>query len=595
MKTQSTLSKNFIFDEKYTILFFIMKGNGAESYRVKGKDGKMYFLKLFNAAQAHHSSFDSDGNLFEIEFLKKIKHPNIVGYKGSGEAVVSGKKFFYLVLDFIAGETLAERIAREPITTVYDVKQIMSGVLNGLDYLHSLPEPIIHNEITPQNIMLDLLNDIPVANIIDFGNARLFHQSSKAYNRKELNLSYVASECITAGVFSAQSDLFSAGAVMYQLLFGITPWNKSVSKFQEIRGKTEDIVLEARDKPLAFPNVADRIVDFDDSILMILGKSLECDIDKRFQSAKEFLRALNSELKTEESVKADSTDNVKTCRIKPQKGKGFAAIAGMQQLKNQMKTDVIDVIENPEEYRLHNLGLPNGMLLYGPPGCGKTFFAECFAEEAGYNFIKVIASDIASIYIHGTQEKIGKLFNEAREKATTIIYFDELDAMIPNRENLNNQNQSGEVNEFLSQLDNIGNSGVFVIGSTNKPNLIDKAALRSGRLEKWFYIPPPDFEARKAMFELYMKDRPVDFNIDCDRLAALTENYVSSDIKLLIDEASRKTIRDKTKRISMETMEFVIKNQKPTISIGELKKYENMRNEIESISASTHRTIGFYE
>jgi transitional endoplasmic reticulum ATPase len=259
-----------------------------------------------------------------------------------------------------------------------------------------------------------------------------------------------------------------------------------------------------------------------------------------------------------------------------------------------MKTDVIDVIENPEEYRRHNLGLPNGMLLYGPPGCGKTFFAVCFAEETGYHFIKVIASDIASIYIHGTQEKIGKIFKEAREKAPAILYFDELDAMVRSRENSQNQSLSSEVNEFLSQMDNIGDSGVFVIGSTNQPNMIDKAVLRAGRLEKWFYIPPPDFEARKAMFELYLKDRPLDFGIDCERLAALTENYVSSDIKLLIDEASRKTIRDKSKRISMTTLEYVIRNQPPTISLAELKKHEAIRQEMEGGNiAPKHRKIGF--
>lgn len=120
-----------------------------------------------------------------------------------------------------------------------------------------------------------------------------------------------------------------------------------------------------------------------------------------------------------------------------------------------------------------------------------------------------------------------------------------------------------------------------MIGSTNKPDSIDKAVLRLGRLEKWFYIPPPDFEARKAMFELYLKDRPIDFGIDYTKLASLTENYVSSDIKLLIDEASRKTIQDKLRRITMQTLHFVIAIQKPTVSISELSKYEGIRKKIE--------------
>jgi transitional endoplasmic reticulum ATPase len=336
-------------------------------------------------------------------------------------------------------------------------------------------------------------------------------------------------------------------------------------------------------------------VDFDESILTILQKALHPNTEKRFQSADEFSQALNGKI-TVEPIATNSTfrpqEQQHTRPIQRKQGKGFTAIAGMQQLKEQMTTDVIDVIKHPEEYRRHNLNLPNGMLLYGPPGCGKTFFAERFAEEAEYHFIKVIASDLASIYVHGTQEKIGNVFKEAREKAPTILYFDELDAMAPRRENAQH-NYGSEVNEFLSQLDNIGDSGVFVIGSTNQPNLIDRAILRAGRLEKHFYIPPPDFEARKALFKLYLKDRPLDFGIDYDKLAKLTENYVSSDIKLLIDDASRKTIRDNTKRISMETLEFIIKNQKSTISLDELKKHEAMKREMEGNNANPRPRIGF--
>lgn len=581
---KAILPKNFSINEKYKVLLFIKKSDVAETYRVKGIDGKLYFLKLFNYSKIHRTAFDNENNLLEVELLKSVEHPNIVRYKDSGELIYEGRKFGFLILDFIAGESLADKITRETISTIYDVKQIITGVLNGLDYLHSLPEPIIHNEITPQNIMLDLSSEIPQAKLIDFGYARTFYQSTKSFNREGLNLNYVASECFN-NLFSPQSDLFSVGAVMYHLLFGMPPWFKDISKYKAYRLKVEEVIFEAREKPLPFPNIENELLDFDESILKVIKKALEIDPVNRFQSAKEFVQVLNGEIDIAENLKNIEKDdltiaeNTNTTSIK--KGKGFLAIAGMSNLKDQLQHDVINVIENPEEYKKHNLGLPNGILLYGPPGCGKTFFAERFAEEAGYNFIKVVSSDIASIYIHGSQEKIGKLFKEAREKAPTILYFDELDAMVPNREKVNNQSQSGEVNEFLSQLDNIGDSGVFVIGSTNKPTSIDKAVLRAGRLEKWFFIPPPDFEARKAMFELYLQDRPLDFGIDYYKLASITENYVSSDIKLLIDEASRKTIRDKAKRISMEILELVIKNQKPTVSRSELKKYEDLRREIE--------------
>lgn len=373
------------------------------------------------------------------------------------------------------------------------------------------------------------------------------------------------------------------------MLFGMLPWN--ISDY-ELKTMNYEKLLEQREKPLKFPNVTNNIVDFDESILSIVQKALSSNTDNRFQSSTEFLQTLNGEINafpeqnTEEKEKSS-----KPYLLQKIKEKGFAAIAGMTQLKEMLQTDVIDIIKNPEEYRRHNLGLPNGMLLYGPPGCGKTFFAERFAEEAGYNFVKVKASDIASIYVHGTQEKIGKLFDEARKNAPTILYFDELDAMTPNREDTQHS-YSSEVNEFLSQLDNCGDSGVFVIGSTNKPQLIDKAILRAGRLEKHFYISPPDFEARRAMFEMYLKDRPLDLGIDYERLATLTENYVSSDIKLIVDEASRKTIREKAKRITMETLLYIIDHQKPTISWDELKKFETVRDEMAGIKYE-RRKIGF--
>jgi transitional endoplasmic reticulum ATPase len=442
--------------------------------------------------------------------------------------------------------------------------------------------------------MLDLSSDIPQAKIIDFGYARSFLQSSKTFNKQGLNLNYVATECITANTFSPQSDLFSVGAVMYQMLFGILPWSVSISNYEmQMSGDTiaTERLLQQREQPLLFPNIADRVADFDDSVLKIISKSLRNDTGNRFQTAQEFLQALNGEIEISEIEKPKTTEQKGKKLIQKKTGGGFSAIAGMQALKNMLQADVIDIIRNPKEYQKHGLGLPNGMLLYGPPGCGKTFFAERFAEETGYNFRKVIASDLASIYVHGTQEKIGKIFDEARQNAPAILYFDELDAMTPDRENAQHSYGS-EVNEFLSQLDNSGDSGVFVVGSTNKPQVIDKAILRAGRLEKHFYIPPPDFEARRAMFEIYLKNRPLDFGIDYEKLAKLTENYVSGDIKLIVDEASRKTIREQTKRITMDTLEFIIKNQRPTISLDILQKYEKIKNEIEG-RKEDRRRVGF--
>jgi len=593
------LPKNFSVNEKYSVMLFIKQGSNAETYRVKGKDGKLYFLKLFHYAKLHRSAFDRENNLLEIEFLKSIKHPNIAEYKDGGELIYQGRKFGFLILNFIAGETLAEKITREQISSVYDLKQIISAVLNGLNYLHSLPDPIIHNEITPQNVMLDLSGDIPQAKIIDFGFARSFHQSSKAFSKDGLNLNYVASECFN-NFYSPQSDLFSVGALMYHLLFGMPPWFKDISKFKADRTKAEDVIIEERKKPLAFPKVSADIVDFDESIIKILKKALQQDPENRFQSANEFTQALNGEIEIEDvdtvqKVKSNDKDD-KKIKTQKAKGKGFDAIAGLDDLKNEMKRSVIDILQNPEKAERYGAKLPNGMVLYGPPGCGKTFFAKHFAEEVGFNFILATPSTLKSRYINATQENIAKMFEDAEKNAPTIIFIDEINELLPNRDSDSHEMAKSAVNEMLAQMDRTGEKGIFIIGATNYPDMIDPAMLRSGRLEKKFYLPPPDFELRKALFKMGLEKRKkvLDFGIDYDKLAKLTEDFVSSDIESLVNEATSIAMADDS-RITMALLEKVIKSFKP-FPKEELNKYQTIKAKMdgENIEQKNDRPrIGF--
>lgn len=578
-KYKGILPKGFSVDEKYNIMLFINKGINAETYRAKGKDGKLYFLKLFDYSKLHRSAFDSENNLLEIEFLKKNQHDNITEYKDSGEFIFENKKFVFLVLNFIVGETLAERINREAFTDYYDIQQIITDVLKGLNYLHKLPEPIIHNEITPQNIMLDLSEDIPKAKIIDFGNARSFHQSTKAYNKENLNFNYVASECLN-NLYSPQSDIYSVGAVMYQIIFGLPPWFKDISNYQSNKSRTEELIIDERKKPLSFPKLTNEIIGYSNDVNLILKKALRQDMEKRFQNAGEFIQALNGEMTIEDIDRVQQVTSEDEPKIKilskKAKGKGFSAIVGMNDLKEQLRLDVIDALHNPEEYAKYGLTIPNGMLIYGPPGCGKTFFAKHFAEEVGFNFMLVTPSTLKSRYVNATQENIAKMFREAEKDAPTIIFIDELNELVPDRDSEVHEMSKSAVNEMLAQMDRTGEKGVFIIGATNYPNMIDPAILRAGRLDKKIYLPPPDFEARKAMFEMYLRNRPLDFGIDYDQLSNLTAHYVSADIELLVNEASRMALKTKT-RISMEILEKVIRNTKASVSLKELKKYELIR------------------
>ena len=324
----------------------------------------------------------------------------------------------------------------------------------------------------------------------------------------------------------------------------------------------------------------------------VIGKALQPNAENRFKSVQDFIKAMNGEIEVQQLSSPKEVTKPKLKEIK--KGKGFSAIAGMQDLKDTIQLDVIDALNEKERYAEYGLTIPNGMLLYGPPGCGKTFFAEKMAEEIGFNFYQLKPSDIQSKYINESQEKIKNLFDEARENAPSIIFMDELDAVVPNRDNSNvNHMNTSAVNEFLAQMNNCGDDGIFIIGATNRPNSIDPAILRAGRLDKVIYLPPPDLDARELMFKLYLEKRPREVGLNYSDLARATEKYVSSDIKFLCDEASRTALKLNT-RVSKEILLSTIKNNKPSISLKELHSYIAIRAKMEGLSENNDRpSIGF--
>ena len=582
----------------YIVTFPIKEGVYADTYRVKDSDGRNYFLKLIDYSKLHHTQFDDDGHVLEVEIAKQLHHPNITNYHDSGEIQINGKRYVYIVYDFIVGETAAQQTTREQSCSVYDAKQIVFGVLNGLKFLHGLDNPVIHNEITTQNVMLDISGDVPVPKIIDFGYARFQNQSISSFMKDGLNPFYLAPEALN-GVFSVQSDLFSVGVMLYHLLYGMLPFYTDISKVKGDRNSLIAEIIEARKHPLRIPNKS--IFEMDEQLINTMSKAMAMDVEDRFQSAEEFIKALNGEIKVERIISKSkpthiednaNEDNQRT--INKKVGNGFKDVAGMKQLKEQLQSDVIDLIQDPKQAKELGLSMPNGLLFYGPPGCGKTFFAEKFAEEAGFNYKYIKCSDVASPYIHGGQDKIAAIFDEARKNAPTILFFDEIDAMIKDRSKHNNVSEAGEVNEFLAQLNNCGEDGVLVIGATNKPNDIDEAALRAGRLEFKYYIPQPDAETRASIFEINLSKRKCDFGIDYDKLASLTENYISADIKMIVDNAARLTFRRKLGKITQSTLEEVIASSKPSITIDIIKRHEEIRDRFMGVKKiEPRRKIGF--
>lgn len=543
----------------YVVAFPIKEGNYAETYRVKNASGKNYFLKLIDLTKLSDKQFDVDANVIEFDIMKGLNHPNIMHLVEQQELTIGGRQMAYLVSDFVSGETLEQKVNREG-SNPYEVREWVCNVLAGLQYLHSQLDPIIHNEVTPQNIMLDAITKQAV--IIDFGHARRQSNGRRTFYKKGLSPYYLAPEALN-GIYSPQSDLYTVGVMTYRLLYGQLPWQVKTGDDFEERLQAE------REKPLKVMSLSN--ISAPNGMVETIAKALSIDPNNRFQSAEEMAKAMRGEIKVIINI-ATENKKIQDKKSRQQKeGNGLADVAGMRELKAQLQRDVIDLLREPEKYKRYGISLPNGMLLYGPPGCGKTFFAKKLAEEVGFNFIMRTPSDLKSRYVNATQENIAAMFKEAEENAPTIIFIDEINELLPKRNSDAHEMSRSAVNEMLAQMDRTGERGIFVIGATNLPDEIDEAMLRTGRLEKCIYVGPPDDEARREMFEMYLKDRYTDFDIDYERLAGLSEGYVSSDIRYLVDEAARMALT-RNEKITMALLEESVKTHPSSIKPKEPEK-----------------------
>lgn len=256
--------------------------------------------------------------------------------------------------------------------------------------------------------------------------------------------------------------------------------------------------------------------------------------------------------------------------------RGFAAVAGMDELKQMLIDEVINPLRNPEKFKKFNVSIPNGILLYGPPGCGKTFIVRKLSEELDYNFFEISHSDVASPYIHGTVEKIGQVFEAAKRAAPAIVFIDELSGLVPDREFVTSSNGSKEeeVNQFLMELNDAADHNILVVGATNFIDKIDKAILRPGRIDKKILVSPPDHAARKELFKISLRNRPHEESISFAKLADLTDGYTSSDIvEGIVENVARRAVNLDRQTIDEELI------------TEEIDKYNPYRKEV--------RTIGF--
>ena len=382
------------------------------------------------------------------------------------------------------------------------------------------------------------------------------------------------------GKFTELSEVYAIGALMYEMLFGIEPWAINVDMLDTTMRTL--VLLKMKRKPLLIPSLNG--LNPSNELMTIIGKATEYQPEKRYQSLEDLRTAISRQLYS--SVK-DKEQYRNICR-----GNGFADIAGMDDLKEKIRYDIIDVLNDSERAKELGITIPNGILLYGPPGCGKTFFAEKCAEEMQCHFMYVKCSDVASPYIHGGQEKIARLFEEAREKSPTLLFLDEVDALLRTRTKQQNASESGEINEFLCQINNCGESGVFVIAATNMPEEIDEAALRAGRLERKYYIGVPDVQTIEKLLEIQLRKRKTD-SINIKEVAKHLQGRVAADVKLLVDVAARLAFHNHCS-ISTQLLIEAVRTTPPSVSKAVIEEHLRIKEKFEQKQIEgKRRRIGF--
>ncbi|MGC9095474.1 MAG: ATP-binding protein [Candidatus Bathyarchaeia archaeon] len=324
---------------------------------------------------------------------------------------------------------------------------------------------------------------------------------------------------------------------------------------------------------------------------MIASAILVADIfitAKKLQTSK----AGNGDLYAEGfTANLDNLDiNVNGLVLKEKPKVTFNDIGGLDEVKEILKLEVVYPKIKGELYSLYDKKPGSGILLFGPPGCGKTLIAKALANECGSNvkFIAPMISDIMSKWVGDSEKIITAIFNYAKNLGECVIFLDEIDSLLP---------RSGPSymkrikNTFLQCIDGISSKkeNLLIVGATNAPWLLDPAARRPGRFDKIIYVPPPDFQARKSIFQIHLRGLlqtgMLSKDVNIDELALLTKGYTGADIKAICEEAKETALKQaltqgNVRQVSMQDLVTAIRKRKPSTlpwiieAIRSIKRYK---------------------
>jgi AAA+ superfamily predicted ATPase len=261
-------------------------------------------------------------------------------------------------------------------------------------------------------------------------------------------------------------------------------------------------------------------------------------------------------------------------------GLTLADVAGLDEVKKRLEAAFLAPMRNPELRKLYGKSLRGGLLLYGPPGCGKTFVARAVAGELGARFITVSFADLIDMFVGRSERNIHDLFEVARRNAPCVVFLDEVDAIGQKRSQLRNTPMRSAVNQLLLELDDVSsdNAGVFLLAATNHPWDVDSALRRPGRFDRTLLVLPPDGPAREGVFRFHLRDRPV-AGIDLGRLSRLTDGYSGADIAHVCETAAERALLDSVSRgearlIGQADLEAAVTEVKPSLGTW----FETARN-----------------
>ncbi len=249
----------------------------------------------------------------------------------------------------------------------------------------------------------------------------------------------------------------------------------------------------------------------------------------------------------------------------------FKDVGGLADVKKEINLKIIKPLLNPDLYKMYGKKVGGGILLYGPPGCGKTYMARATAGEIDAKFINVGINDILDMYIGQSERNLADVFEVAREHTPCVLFFDEVDALGASRHQMINQAGKNVINQFLSEMDGISsdNEGLLIVGATNTPWALDTAFRRPGRFDRIIFVPPPDNEARAAIFELALREKPLAEGINYAKLAKSTDLFSGADIYSVVDRAIEAKLEialetGEVQPIEMTDLEQAIKKTQPS-------------------------------